>query len=169
VTLSAPATLDVALAARRFLAAIPACRAVLGPSGADTESTVWLFTRSMSVVVEGTSRCAAVLSVAGPWARPNEHNTARFPRLQLEIFADPSRSGGAITTRDAEARAWAAWDPFDKVLHRPRGFSEMWGAKDSDLGLRVWGSLRTSDPDTFPTPDWDGGQRLLVHYGLCTG
>jgi hypothetical protein len=169
VTLLAPATLDVALAARRHLAALPACRAVLGPTGSDVESSVWLFTRTLSVVVEGSSRAAAVLSVAGGWARPNEHNTAQFPRLQLEIFADASRTSGTITCRDAEARAWAAWHPFNEELHRLKAFSEIWGAKDSDPGLRVWGCQLTSHPDTFDLPDWDGGKRLLAHYGLCTG
>jgi hypothetical protein len=169
LTLPAPATLDVALAVRRRLASLAPCRAVLGPTGSDSAATVWMYVRSLSVVVEGSSRAAVVLSVAGGWARPNLMNTAQFPRLMLEIFADASREAGVITRRDAEARAWAAWEPFNDELHRTAAFAEMWGASGSDLGLRVWGSSLLSHPDTFGLPDWDGGIRLLAYYGLCVG
>lgn len=168
-SLPAPASLDVALAARRHLASLPAIRAVLGPTGADSEGLTWLFSSSLAVLVEGSGRAGAVLSIAGAWARPNSHNTARFPRLQLEIFADPSRSSGNIVRRDAEARAWFAWEPFNLELHRTDGFAETWGALGLDPGLRVWGSTLLSHPDMFDTPDWDGGCRLLVYYGLCVG
>lgn len=169
VTFPATAAVDVALAARRHLASMAPIRAGLGPTGSDSELAVWLFVRSLGVVVETTGRAAAVLSLEGGWTRPNTHNTARFPRLKLEIFADCTRSGVTIARRDAEARAWAAWESFDRVLHRTDAFAEVWGAQSGDPGCRVWGSQLMSHPDVFDIQDWDGGKRLLVHYGLSVG
>lgn len=167
--LPATAAVDVALAARRHLASVAAIRAGLGPTGSDSESAVWLFVRELSLVVEGTSRAAAVLSLDGGWSRPNTHNTARFPRLKLEIYADASRSGTSISRRDAESRAWAAWEPFDRILHRTDAFVEVWGSGSGDPGCRVWGSQLMTHPDVYDIADWDGGKRLLCHYGLCVG
>lgn len=163
------AAVDVALAARRYLASLAEIRAVLGPTGADSADTVWLFLRELSVLVEGSSRTAAVLRVDGGWTRPNTHNTAHFPRLRLEIYSDCSRSGVTIVRRDAEARAWHAWAAFDRILHRAVAFSEIWGAGPGDPGCRVWGSQLQSHPDVFPVSEWDGGTRLLAYYGLSVG
>jgi hypothetical protein len=167
--LVASATVDVALAARRRLAAVEAVRAVLGPVGGGSEASTWLFHDEFGVVVEGSSSTAAVVSVAGAWARPNSHNTARFPRLRLELIADASRDAGLIVRRDAESRLWAAWEPFDTELHRPMGFDETWGRVDTDRGLRVWGSQLLSHPDVLDVADFDGGKKLICHYGLSVG
>lgn len=169
MTLYAPASIDVALAVRRYLASITVCRSVLGPTGTDSENTVWLFTRDLGVVVEGSSHVAAVLRMDGAWTRPNSHNSAEFPRVSLELLADSSRTGAEITRPDAESRAWLAWDTINKFLHRTDAFSEMWGSVGEDPGLRVWGSLLLSHPDVFDIPDWVGGKRLQVHYGLSVG
>lgn len=163
------ASLDVALAVRRHLALLSSIRNVLGPTGSDSEGLVWLFPRDLSVVVEGSAQVAATVSVAGSWARPNPHNTAQFPRLRLDLYADSSRTLGKIARRDSEARAWFAWAPFNRELHRSDGFAEIWGALGLDPGLRVWGSSLLSHPDTFDTPDWDGGTHLVSYYGLCVG
>lgn len=168
--LVASASVDVALAVRRHLAALESVRAVLGATGGSSEASTWLFTSELACVVEGTSSVAAVVSVAGSWARPNAHNTAQFPRVKLELFADATRDGsGLVVRRDAEARAWAAWEPFNRDLHRPIGFEDFWGRTDTDSGLRVHGSLLLSHPDVYDVPDWDGGKRLVCHYGLSVG
>lgn len=160
---------DVSLAVWRHLASLPACRAVLGPTGVDSADTVWMFRNELAAVVEGTSRVAAVVHVDGGWARPNSHNTAQFPRISLELLGDPLRDAGRIVRRDAVDRVWTAWSVFNAEMHRTAGFSEVWGATDSDDGLRVWGSQLMSHPDVYEVPDWDGGARLLVRYGLNVG
>jgi len=167
------AATDVALAARRHLISLPAVRAVLGASGTDPEAG-WLFVRELGVVVEGSGLAAVVLSVAGGWARPNAHNTAHFPRLLVDVYADPSRSSGSgIARPDAVARAWSVRAVLDRELHRPYAFSQVWGAlpdmNPPDPGLRVWGSQSLVVPDVFPVPDWVGGARLRAEYGLSTG
>lgn len=168
-SLVANASVDVALAVRRYLASIDAVLVVLGPTGSDSADDVWLFTSELQVVVEGTSSVAAVVSVSGAWSRPNLHNTGQFPRLRLELIADATRVNSLIVRRDAEARAWAAWRPLNIALDRKDAFSEFWGRTDSDPGLRVWGASLLSHPDTVDIPEFDGGKRLICNYGLCVG
>lgn len=164
------ASTDLAVAAHRRLAAVPSLTGVLGSSVATSPGGVWLFVRELQVMVEGSGQAAAVLREEGSWARPNSHNTARFPRLSVEVFADSSRNASAtIVRRDAEARARAVWERFQSFLHRPYAFSEMWGATGTDPGMRVWGSQLMSLPEVYAINDWDGGVRLACHYGLSVG
>jgi hypothetical protein len=179
MALAAPASIDAALAVRRYLAAQPDCIEALGPpTEVDSPWDTWLFTRELAVVVEnavpnGAGAVAGVVSVEGPWTLPNRHNTARFPRVIVTLYADGTRTDGKLTVRDAEARAWVAWHPIDLVLHRMDAFSEIWGARPDetppDPGLRVWGSQRIIDPIAFSIQDWVGGIRLRSEYGLNTG
>lgn len=164
------ATYDLATAAHRMLTAVPGVTGALGSSAPPSPVGVWLFVRELQVVVEGSGRAAAVLREEGAWARPNQHNTARFPRLSVEIFADATRDvNGAIARRDAEARARIVWERFQTVLNRTDGFSEIWGSNGADPGMRVWGSQLMSLPEVYDINDWDGGKRLQCHYGLNTG
>lgn len=164
------ASSDLATAAHRRLVSVPGIfGALLSPPGANPGG-VWLFVRKLYALVEGSGRAAVVLREDGPWARPNAHNTARFPRLSVEIYADSTRDpSGAIAREDAEARARAVWERFQEVLHRTTAFEEVWGAGSNDMGVRVWGSTLMALPDVYPLSDWDGGVRLQCHYGLSVG
>jgi hypothetical protein len=160
---------DLAVAAHRMLSAVPGVIGALGSSSFGSPVGVWLFVRELQVVVEGSGQAAAVLREEGAWNRPNQHNTARFPRLSVEIFADSSRDAtGAISRQDAEPRARIVWKQFQTVLHRVSGFSEVWGRTSDDPGLRVWGSQLMSSPEVYQVNDWDGGVRLQAHFGLNT-
>jgi len=165
------AVTDVALAARRHLVSCSPIREALGTGNAADPEATWLFTRELGVVVEGSGLAAAELAVAGGWTRPNSHNTAHFPRLIVDIYADSSRDlvSQQVTRPDAVPRAWVVWAAFERELHRPYGFTEVWGAIGTDPGLRVWGSHSLVVPDVFPVQDWAGGVRLRAEYGLNTG
>lgn len=165
------ASTDLAVAVHRMLMAVPGVVDALGSSDGPDFAGVWLFVRELQVVVEGSGKAAAVIREEGAWARPNDHNTARFPRLSLEIFADSTRDPvtGRVVTRDAEPRARAVWERFNPIFHRVTGFSEIWGSTDTDPGMRVWGSRLMSLPDVYDISDWDGGKRLQCHYGLSVG
>ena len=164
------ASTDLAVAAHRKLSAVPGVVGALGSSGPGAPAGVWLFVRELQAVVEGSGKAAAVLREEGAWARPNQHNTARFPRLSVEVFADSSRDvNGAVLRKDAEPRARAVWEQFQLVLHRVDGFSEMWGTALPDPGMRVWGSQLLALPELYPVSDWDGGVRLQAFYGLNVG
>lgn len=167
---------DEALAARRRLVAVDAIRAVLGPSPDNVDAVwdSWLFVRELGAMVEGSGLAAAVLSIEGGWTRPNAHNTANFPRLIVEIYADPSRGANReITRRDAESRARRAFVAFATELHWTDGHSEVWGtdpaASPPDAGLRVWGCQSLVVPDVFPVEEWEGAVRLRGEFGLNTG
>jgi len=162
---------DLAVAAHRKLSTVPGVVSALASPVGSAPVGVWLFVRKLQAVVEGTGKAAAVLREEGAWTRPNQHNTARFPRLSLEIYADCSRESlnGPPLRDDAESRARMVWEHFQTVLHRVDGFSEVWGSASGDPGLRVWGSQLMSLPDVYEVSDWPEGVRLQCHYGLNTG
>jgi hypothetical protein len=168
---SLTAATDLATAAQRKLVSVPSVVELLGSSVPPEPAGVWLFVRELQTSqVEGSGKAAVVVREEGGWTRPNQHNTARFPRLSVEIFADCSRDPlGNIIRRDAEARARAVWERFQQVLHRVDAFSEVWGSTPYDPGVRVWGSQLQSFPDAFGIADWEGGIRLQSYYGLSTG
>lgn len=164
------ASTDLAVAAHRRLSAVSGIAAALSSPASFTPAGVWLFVRELQTVVEGSGAAAAVLREEGSWTRPNSHNTARFPRLYVDIYADCSRdSNQTITKKDAEPRARAVWEYFQTVLHRTDAFAEIWGATSSDSGLRVWGSQLQALPDIYPVSDWEGGVHLSARYGLSVG
>ena len=110
------------------------------------------------VAVEGTGRSVAVLIQAGGWSVANRHNTARFPKLRLEIHSDSTP--GAY---DAESRAHDAWEPFDKILHNPAGIDERWGE------LRVINCVRLTDPELYPVTGKFRLALLVCDYAVTIG
>jgi hypothetical protein len=153
--------LDYVLGARRYLAAFSDVRAVLG---SDVQFDTWLFQRKLPVVVEGSQSCAVVLSPAGSWTAPNSHNTARFPRLQVEIYADPQRdSGRNVTVDDTWPKILAAYEALDRHLHMAGTADVMWDS------VRVLRSTRLDEPDPVPVNDTDGVQRAAIFYALGLG
>ncbi len=131
----------------------------------DETASPWLFQHQLWARVEGSQSTAAVLSRAGGWSGANEHNTMRFPRLSLEVYADPLRDTGNNVTDPGESwrRIEAAWSAFDTVLHRPAAESVMWGT------VRTLGCLRLGEPNIYSVPDGDGMLRCQCFYGVVTG
>lgn len=129
------------------------------------DGTPLLFQHKLWVAMEGTSTTAAVISRAGGWSGSNAHNTMRFPRLSLELYADPLRDAGKNLTDPGEvwSRIEAAFDAFDKRLHRPDPTSIMWGT------LRTIGCERLTDPMVYEVPDGDGLLRSQTFYGVSVG
>lgn len=127
------------------------CREPTILSAVDT----WLYRHKLPVIIEGSGRAAAVLSQAGGWRQASLHNTARFPKLRVEIFQDSSPN-----KLNAESRAYDTWVPFDRILHQPRGLAEIWG------DVRVIGSVRQSEPDIFPVTDGESAALLVADYAL---
>jgi hypothetical protein len=148
---------DYVLAARRYLAAQAPVRAVLG---SDALWDTWLFQMKLQATLEGSESVACVLSPGGNWTTPNEHNTARFPRLRVEFFADPTRDAARnVVTASTWAKLSAAYDAIDPYLHWMGG-EQMWG------DVRVIGSKRLGELDYSPVQDGDGGGYAVVYYGL---
>lgn len=153
---------DITVAARRFLVEQPDVTSLLGSSATYKH---WLFRLRPFVQIEGTGKCAMVLSRRAGWAPPNRHNTAQFPRLQVEILADDDRELGTPNpaNRAAHDKAIEVFEAVDLHLHRPHGGATFFN------DVRVLGSTRLGEPDVTPVPGGDGVMRLLVEYGLMLG
>jgi hypothetical protein len=150
----------VTLAAYRHLAGFSDFTSLLGTNSV---FPFWLFQHNLHVVVESTSKEAAVLQVEGNWTSANNHNSARFPRLHLEVYSDPTRDANRNVVRtDAQDKALSVWEKADRHLHRPGGVDEFWTPL-----VRVIGSTRLDGEPTFsPLSDTDGVQVLSVYYAL---
>jgi hypothetical protein len=159
---------DLVTAARRELASHSDLTDLLG---SDATYSTWIFRWRPYVIVEGTSSAAIVLSRRAAHAAPNTHNTMRFPRLQVEIFADELRNAAGNPTRAARAEDYceSVFDVMDKYLHRPDAKGFYWGAEGDDPGLRILSSWRLDELDVVDVPDGDGMVRGLVSYGVTLG
>lgn len=153
---------NVIAGAVKWLRGFPDVTAALGATAAGNP---YLFQHTMWVTLEGTGSTAAVLSRAGSWAARNTHNTMRFPRLALEIWADPIRDGGLNATDPGEVqrRADAAFTALDAHLHRPADTVVWWGS------VRTLGCQGAGDPVAYPVPDGTGMVRLLAYYNVTQG
>ncbi len=162
--MTAPVTTDdLVQGLVKWLLEFPDIAAVLG-TYPDT-STPWLFQHSLWATVEGSQGTAAVVSRGGGWAGANEHNTMRFPRISLELYADPIRDAARNLSDPGEVwrRIDAAFNAFDTRLHRPAGQDVRWG------DVRTLGCLRLGEPSVYPVPDGEGVLRLQCFYGVAVG
>jgi hypothetical protein len=115
-------------------------------------------------VLENSSATACVISSDGGWAGANIHNTLRFPRLQVSIWADPNRDPNtAMDVGETRRRAERAWLAVDRHLHRTAGDAVMFGA------LRVIESTRLTEPIDLLVPDGDGLLELRTYYAITQG
>lgn len=143
----------------------------VGMVGKDTVySQGWAFQRTQRSpasyrIVEGTGKACVVLSDRTSWAGPNPHNTARFPALLVEVFADCSRNAqGAVIADDADRRCKQVWDRVDKVFHDPSNEVHVW-----PLGIRVISCVRWSELSIDDVPDGDGSVRGTAYYAVTLG
>lgn len=150
---------DIVQGAVKWLQDFPDVRAVLGSSA---DGSPWLFQHRLWVVMEGTQSTAAAIIDAGGWGAPNPHNTMRFPRLSLEISADPIRDAGnnIIDPGEVSRRIKKAYKAIDARLHRPQGGEQWWGQ------IRTTGCTRLIEPSVYPVPDGGGLLRLTTTYAV---
>lgn len=114
--------------------------------------------------MEGSSKTSVVISHDGGWAAPNMHNTLRFPRLVLNVWADPQRDAQKNDVDPwVQRRANRVFEVVDKHLHRITGPEMYWG------DLRVVSCVRLTEPIRYPTPDGDGLIRLQAFYAVTEG
>lgn len=89
---------------------------------------IFLFQDKLEVPVEKTSSAAIVISGAGGWAPPNSYNTMMFPRLRVDIYADPPRDAVGRVTRATEARTLVqrVGNVLDTYLHQTSNEPTFW-------------------------------------------
>ncbi len=153
---------DIVQGATKRLLDIDDVVAVLGTTDSGTP---WLFQHFCYATVEGSSSTAAVLGYGGGWTGGNEHNTLKFPRLSLVLYADPLRDSNKNITEPGEVyrRIMAAYTVIDRYLHRPQGGVEMWG------DIRTLSCVRSAEPNLYPVPSGEGVLRAQTFYAVEQG
>lgn len=156
---------DIVSGAVTWLRAQPEAIAAVSTYVITGQSTVGIFQYRPWATLEGTSTTCAVITNDGGWAAPNPHNTLRFPRLTLNIWADPLRDSvnNVVDPGEVMRRAFATYRVFDKLLHRTGGPEVVWGQ------LRVLSSVRLVEPTIYVVPDGDGLVRCQVIYAITEG
>jgi hypothetical protein len=137
--------------------------------GSYDDGRMWLWPWGERGQVQGTGRSSIVISTPGSWASANAYNTLRFPRLQVEVYADIDRDDVAGPFyRSAQKKGEDIWVILDALLHRPGDRNMLWG--DVNGRVRVVSSVRNSgEPDRSEVPDVDGVWRILCSYAVELG
>lgn len=156
---------DIVQATVKHLIGFPDVLAVLDSFEVDGGSMPGLWQYRLFAQMEGTSGTACVIDSDGGWAGANPHNTLRFPRLMVTIWADPIRDMGsnAVDPGEVQRRAIRAFWAVDARLHRPQGGSQLWGS------LRTVDCVRLTEPTMYVVPDGDGLVRCAGYYAITQG
>lgn len=154
---------DLIQGAVKYLAGFSDVLAVLG---AFTDNTPYLFQHELWTDMEGSGSTAAVVRRAGSWSGGNPHNRLRFPRIAVDLWADPHRDANHNITQPGEVyrRLETVYFAVDDHLHRPTGDTQMWG------DVRTIGCLRLGEPtEPLAVGDGDGLLRQTVYYAVSQG
>lgn len=117
--------------------------------------------------VEGTGKCAVVLTYHDHWSPQTLWHSSKFPRLNVLIYADASRdTSGMITRRDAEDKAKLVWRAIDPLFHdsanRIRFFEDLAHPKFLPIVSTVEGIAFS----ILEVPKGDGAVRASVSYDI---
>jgi len=157
------ATDDVVSGAARYLLDQAALVAVVGESG--DPPTPLIAQDVAPAASELAQATAVVVAYGGGWAGANIANVLRFPRLRVEIWADPIRDSNGRVVEQAETRRrlMACADVVDGLLHRAQGGEIWWG------DVRVLDSVRLGEITVDRVPGGDGLLRGQVFYAVTVG
>lgn len=162
----------LAYAARNFLAQQSSVTSLLGD---DALWDTWIFVDAPQALVEKSQTCLIVITEENGWANANDYNTARFPRLQLDIWADPTRNAdGSVQKKDAKLKIEAVYNAVDKYLHLvdnslPSGAFHKWGTAAqiaNGTAKRIVSSKRSGEPSYSATFDNTGGYMARLYYNV---
>ncbi len=156
---------DIVQAAVTWLLGFPDVLDSVGTFIIDGVSSPGLFQYNLWTPIEGTGSTACVVDNDGGWTGPNNHNTLRFPRLLLNVWADPIRDGGSNSVDPGEVRrrATRTFEVLDSHLHRAYGGDQLWGE------VRTVDCVRLTEPAIYAVPDGDGLVRLQAYYAVTQG
>lgn len=143
-------------------------KSVIWPQG-------WIFDGSLRVKLENTSRVAIVVNEIAPFGTPNQHNTMTFPRVSVDIWADPTRNTDkSVQLDDAKNKIEAVGKLVNAHLHTvdtgtSSGEVLIWGTADEILaktGVVVAGSERLTGPEYNPVSDSTGAWMGIWTFGV---
>lgn len=167
-------TANLALDARNWLAQQPEVTSLLG---SDEIWATWIFANeSPHRRIENTQKCAVVIFVQDAWAPANGHNTLSFPRLFVDVWADPTRaSDNSVSVQDAKDKIHSVYKAVDKYLHTlhrstANGGAIRWGTAaeitDGSASIIVSSERLDGYPALSPVADGNGAWMGRVAYGV---
>lgn len=127
----------------------------------------WIFDSNLMVRQENTQRCAIVVSYGGGWAAPLDGNTAHFPSVVVDIWADPTRNeDNSPTTDDAKAKCFFIHDAVFKALHLAHHADVDGNSPIYFDNTRVTSSELIGEPTLTWITDGNGARMLRSNYGI---
>lgn len=162
--MSVTATEDIVTGAVRYLRTQPEVLDAVDTFTINGKLTPGVFSYRLWTRMEGSQSTAVVIQHDGGWATPNIHNTLRFPRLVLNVWADPLRDeqNNNVDPR-VQGRANACFEIVDRFLHLTAGPDRMFGS------IRVVSCVRITEPVIYDVQDGDGLVRLQASYAVTQG
>lgn len=160
----------LARAAVNFLLQQPSVVATVGEDSLGP----WIFANQPDATIENSGDAMIVISSLNGWGA-NEHNTARFPQLIVDIWADPTRGTDlSVLTRDADLKVEAVFKAVDKFFHQldnsaPNGGAIYWGTAtqiSNKTGVRIISSKRVDEPDVRAALNDEGALIGTVRYNV---
>ena len=152
----------------------------------------WVFDTMPYANIEKKSHQALiVITHDGTWQSPNEHNTARFVRINVDIWASPTRQAdGTVIRNDADdlieevmeaIRPYlhtvnpsvpgnSTTDPVLPYLGKP-GQPRIWGTASqiaAGTGVLVIGSQALNEPTFNDVKDGNGARMARYSFGVAT-
>ncbi len=160
---------DLVRGATKYLLSFPDITNLVGqfPGG-----TPYIFEEKPLVTMQGVSKqwpgnavTAIVLTTSGTWASPDPQSTGQFPKLGVEIWADPPRDADGMVTKPSEARVAAdyLYKVVDFHLNRTSSDLVFYGT------VPIFRSVRIGDITYLPKIPSDDHLVLgNVYYAIST-
>jgi hypothetical protein len=186
---------DIAMAARNMLLQAPKIKQLVADNliGNSTEYPLgWIFHKVPRVHIEKKNHTSLIIVTRGDeWTDPNSHNTALFPTLYVDVWADPTRNpDGSLKRDDADEVIDAVGAAVAHYMHTPNqdvpsmtfdpeaafqglpGMPRYWGTASQiadKTGVPIISSLaRTRMPEYFDVEGGDGARMGRFIYNIET-
>ena len=141
-----------------------------------TKWDTWIFDENpVGSKIENTSKCLIVVTEGEAWSGANDHNTAWFPTLNVDVWADPTRNeNGSIKLYDAKTKIERIARVVDRHLNRKhpweKGIPLIWGTAEeisAKTGVVVATCLRASGNIVYsPIRDTEGAWMGRITYNI---
>lgn len=139
-----------------------------------TDGTPYLFQDDLILTeeyLENSQKCAVVIAHSGEWDSPLDTNNVYFPRLEIDVYADPDRheDHSPVSTVSAKNKTEEIIYLLNKRLHRVGPFDERWGdIRVLSANRQIRFRSRSRGAEFRGVPDGNGLMLTTLYYGLTT-